>query len=216
MLPGNSPIVADNKPVPFGFEIGDTQIDATAKTVYTFSGMDFKKADKKRLAIVSFQAVTGSAGITVPSVLIGGLSANIQPTTSGDNRSGIAWVILPSGTTADVVITFSGGVSACSCHSYSIYALPSTTPVKSGSLSNNAAYTGDFVENEVVIEMANSRGTGIPAFIGTLGNSVQQTTEPLSGQYDSSGVYIVPADVTGATLQASNDYRGCYVSFLGG
>ena len=79
--------------------------DANASS-YTFSGVDIGTAATDRVVIVyvSFQ----NASATISGVTIGGVTATIDVQgggTNGNNRNGWARAVVPTGTTADIVVT---------------------------------------------------------------------------------------------------------------
>jgi hypothetical protein len=121
---------------------------ASNLTTYTFSNSDIGDPSPDRYIVVYGSAYTGSGGTTrsVSSVTIGGVTANL------DYSSGavalptfFAKALVPTGTTGNVVVTFSAGVVNCAIAVYAVYGLKSTTAVDSdaGTLASGASLTLD-------------------------------------------------------------------------
>ena len=97
--------------------------DNSNLTTYTFSSQNLGTADGARLIICGIASRAGGSS-TISSVTIGGVSATIvvQINTSADsgwNSAGIVIAAVPTGTTGDVVITFSAGQARCAIALYS-------------------------------------------------------------------------------------------------
>lgn len=87
-------------------------INANNQTVYTFAGTLIGAASPSRRVVVAFST---SSTRTISSVTIGGIAATIDAThtLAGTARIGIASAVVPTGTTADIVITFDGTGASC-------------------------------------------------------------------------------------------------------
>lgn len=83
----------------------------TGSNPYTWSGVSIGAAASDRLVIVSV-GWAGLGTVTLSSATIGGVSATIVAQTTGTN-TGIAIIaaVVPTGTTADIVVTMSAGMS---------------------------------------------------------------------------------------------------------
>lgn len=96
--------------------------DATDLTTYTFSGASIG-AVKDRRWIIVIPAGQSNATCTISSVTIGGVTA----TSIGSQQTGTPNVVIgmhalavPTGTTADIGVTFSGSVFRCGCAVFSL------------------------------------------------------------------------------------------------
>lgn len=83
-------------------------VDATLfQTSYTFSSQNLGTAAADRVIVVLIK-VSGNAGMTISSVTVQGITATISVQAgsggAGANRTGIAIVEVPTGTTGDVVV----------------------------------------------------------------------------------------------------------------
>lgn len=150
---------------------------------HTFSGFDIGTAAADRVVV----AVIGwgfSVGSTISGVTIGGVSASAAGSpanASSSNRVAIYYAVVPTGTTADVVVDFStditgGGV----CKVY--YGYPaSSTPVDTG--NGTAASGGVITLSDLEIGVggiliAGRVGTGgDPASFGWTGDDAIETDE---------------------------------------
>jgi len=111
--------------------VGDTH-DAAAATAYTFSGASLGAAAGNR-AVVVVSGGAGAAGSeTINTITVGGESAT-KIVAGGDGNAagyplGLFYVAKPAGTTGDIVVTFSGGMSECGIAVYAVYgaAVPAT------------------------------------------------------------------------------------------
>jgi len=109
-----------------------TASDATDLTTYTFSTQSIGDANSSRKVIVG---VHGSINFqTVSTVTVGGISATIlvQEATLGIVAA-IAIAEVPTGTTADVVVTFTGAMDRCAIGIWRAVGSISMTPIDTGS-----------------------------------------------------------------------------------
>ncbi len=107
----------------------DTDLQSASLTTYTFTGKAIGPAAGDRYVFVgTFQ---GFATKTVSSMTIGGISASLVVSKSAASGTAELWMAnVPTGTTATIVVTWSGGVDiACGIGVWSATGLSSTTPV---------------------------------------------------------------------------------------
>ncbi|WP_448005333.1 hypothetical protein [Agromyces bauzanensis] len=93
-----------------------TVYDEEDRATYTFSAQPIGAAASSRRVVVAI-GCRHSSGITLNTVTIGGVAATKDVTkieAGGINETVIASAVVPTGTTADVVVTFTGG-SAVRC-----------------------------------------------------------------------------------------------------
>ena len=95
--------------------------DGTNLTTYTFSACDFGAPDTSREVFVVIGWSQG-ANRTLTSVTIGGVAATLGSQANQSTQAGVrvAFAAVPSGTTGDVVCTFSGGVVSCAIAVYRV------------------------------------------------------------------------------------------------
>lgn len=109
VLPGITPIIMAGRAVTITFT--DSVADASDLTTYTFSGRSLGVAAPDRTIVVGAVGA-GAAARTVSSVTVAGISATIQVQEGSATGATtcLATALVPTGTTGDIVVTFSGGV----------------------------------------------------------------------------------------------------------
>lgn len=110
-------------------------VDSTDNlTTYTFSAVPIGAAASRDHVVVGLTFRATSNGRTFSSVTIGGVSATLilknDNTDDAGNSTGSALysAAVPTGTTADVVMTLSGGASRASCDAWTVENVTSFTP----------------------------------------------------------------------------------------
>ena len=104
-----------------------TAINASDFTTYTFTAQPLGSASSSRRIVVAVAGRHFSTAISVSSVTIGGVSAAIDVATgSALNTVAIASLAVPTGTTGDVVITFSSGSQRCGIAMWTVDGAAST------------------------------------------------------------------------------------------
>lgn len=104
--------------------------DSADATTYSsnFTAVNIGNAQTDRLVVVCVQGLH-TATRTISSVTINGNTMSTAATTAANNsQSGIYYYAVPTGTTAAIVVTFSGSNSRCTLHVYTITGLTSQTP----------------------------------------------------------------------------------------
>lgn len=111
--------------------------DASNASAYTFSSAALGTARGNRQIVVGLEA-TGGTVYTLSSVTIGGISASvdIQTTTSND-RIAIVRAAVPTGTTGDIVVTFSNTFNSCAIGVWAVYG------ASTGAASDTASSSAD-------------------------------------------------------------------------
>lgn len=99
----------------------DVQFSTSAIATYTFTAMGIGSADATRIVLLQVGSRKGTGGNAIPtSVTIGGVTATMVSGVQADdgstaNVSATIWkAAVPTGTTADVVITHAASMSRCS------------------------------------------------------------------------------------------------------
>lgn len=115
----------------------DIQFPNTATTVWTFTGKAIGTATTDRLVIVSTWVIKPGGTSRTWTVTIGGTAAteiagtNASTSSGGtaDSETRMFAATVPSGTTANIVVTTSASTTGCAIGIWSAYNLASTTPV---------------------------------------------------------------------------------------
>jgi len=116
------------------FEFLQATNDTSDLTTYTFSSQNLGDVAADRLIIVGISSRKAGGSTTISSVTIGGVTATvIQNTNTVTNTDvgAIAYAVVPSGTTGDIVIVFGAGMVRCAIQVYRAINLESTTPYDS-------------------------------------------------------------------------------------
>lgn len=123
-------------------------------TTYTFTSVSIGTAATNRIVMVAVTSSSGTPARTITSATIAGVSATVlDVNTSFTNRTAFIYANIPTGTTATIVVTFSGAMTRCAVGSYSLYNLKSTNYIDSGtgSFSGTASATVSVPADGIVI-----------------------------------------------------------------
>lgn len=131
-------------PNPPDFRFTDNGVDDSNLLAYTFTARAIGAADIGRRIFVAATSSATSINAHVSAVTIGGVSATIhaEAGNTGNTRNGvvaIASAIVPSGTTADVVVTHTadlGVLLGCHISVYRATGLVSGTPFDTATTDN--------------------------------------------------------------------------------
>lgn len=144
-----------------------TAVNSAAQTTYTFSSQSIGTAAANRYVVVGITAYTLSSSTSISSVTIGGVSATqlAQAYSGGVNEdlSALYIAAVPTGTTADVVITFSTAPYRCGIGVYRVIDLLSSTPTNTytaSSTSNPLSVSADISAGGVAIAVAGMVNSG--------------------------------------------------------
>ena len=202
-----------------------TDQSTSAASSYTFSTVSIGAAASDRFCIAIFQ-YEQELTRTVSSVTIGGVTATVnvgQGTSFGSGYSAntIACAAVPTGTTADFVITFSNTVDKCylralvftglsSATAYATYTENFSSSGTSNSLNLNTPANGLVVACQ---QLRSRTGEDITWTGVTEVYDIDfASADTLSGGYDLLTSAETPRTVT-ASWTNSNSNRGCAASF---
>ncbi len=114
---------------------------STNATIYTFSAENLGTAAADRYIIIGIGS-RGLGSLTLSTVTIGGVSATLVSNNPVVNTNttitSLCLANVPTGTTGDVVITFSGQMLRCGIGVYRVTGLSSATPTSTGISSADA------------------------------------------------------------------------------
>lgn len=120
-----------------------TTVSTADTNAYTFSAEDLGAAASDRNIIVTIMSRSTTGGITISSVTIGGVSATITGQTNAgagpSNVGGIVIAEVPTGTSGDIVVTFSASMLRCGIGVYRATGLTSINASDSDSTNALAA-----------------------------------------------------------------------------
>lgn len=140
LLPGWFP-GAIAGPFPPDFSHTASTADDGNTTAYTFTAQAIGAADIGRRVFVSATSSASSLNSGISAITIGGIAATIHAATNntGNTRNGvvaIASAIVPTGTTADVIVTHPLSVLGCHISVYRATGLVSGTPTDTATSDN--------------------------------------------------------------------------------
>lgn len=112
-------------------------------TTYTFTDHPIGAAAPSRLVVVCIQG-GAAGGRTITSVTIGGVAATIVGATNASStiRNVFAYLAVPAGTTATIVVNSSASLQQCRINVYSITGLQSSAPIDAQVNNTATATTG--------------------------------------------------------------------------
>lgn len=215
VLPGlSSAIAGAGKP-----EISITYVteagSGTNLTTYTFAATSIGTAAADRVVIVAAGGASGSAR-TISSVTIGGNTATVavtQASTSGVGvRCGLYYLAVAAGTTADIVVTFSGSMASCRIATFAMTGHTSAIPAATGA-DGSGSTTFDpncnVTTGDVLISMSVADGSAV-AWTG----ATEQSDGVTEQTNLSTAKYIATSTQTPRTIQAvhTGASLGCAVS----
>ncbi len=180
---------AATAPVPAVQYIGSTS-NTGDLTTYTFSGHAIGAARADRTIVVVVHAYGAAAAArTVSSLTIAGNAATAVINPSAAYHCSIWRLAVPTGSTADIVATFSGGCEWCRIDVYALARLASPTPTDSDT-DTGAVLTVDLTTTAggVVIAGATSDTfTGYSAGVSTDDNTTVESRQSSSGHGTATG-----------------------------
>lgn len=199
-----NPFMFSSSPPPPALEFREVRTDNTQTTSKTFTAMDIGAASADRLVIVSITCSTSfttaarwPTGVTIGGVTATQIAEYHDTATSGGSAS-IWCANVPSGTTADVVLTNSGGFlnyNRFSVATYRAVGLASFTPDSFGGQTGSPASASISYSNMgVVIGVAhrsatasNNGLTGVDLDATNISAGTSHTASHGSKQFVSSG-----------------------------
>ena len=175
-------------PPAFSLTRAGYQKDETDLTTYTFAAFSVGAASADRVCIAHIWSLAGSAN-SIDNVTIGGVTATsaVKRAAVQTRQLAIYYAVVPTGTTADVVVTFSG---TCTKAGVELNVLRNTTQTApssvSGSEPNINASTTTLAATAVTIPAGGfglacawigSTAGGLVTWTQTTGTPVKETDE---------------------------------------
>lgn len=129
--------------------------------VYTFSSQAIGTAASDRYVVVAANTATASAA-DANSVTVGGESASLVVRASGGDHSRVElWIVLvTSGTSADIVITWSSAKDRCGCAAWAIYGASATASDTATDADTTPSQTIDCPAGGIIIAGQVMNGSG--------------------------------------------------------
>lgn len=167
-------------------------------TTYTFAGQSLGAVVANRMIVVVGLAIYAALGTpAVSSVTIGGVTATVLLTTGTNMGSFLAYALVPTGTTGDIVVTLGSGGSRCGVGIWRVYDQISNTPTDTdtpaGGADSARSVSIDVSAGGIIIAGASSGNASI-----AWTNATEGFDTFVEGGTDISG-----ADYSSATAQAA-------------
>jgi len=111
---------------------------------YTFAGTAIGTASAGRLVVVTAAINTlGDQAYYINAISIGGTAATIAVRSANDDNCAIAYLLVPSGTTADIVVSLAGGGTPgrCQISVFNVTGWSSQAPTSVGSTNATTGTT---------------------------------------------------------------------------
>ncbi|DAB41119.1 MAG TPA: hypothetical protein CFH81_02135 [Sulfurovum sp. UBA12169] len=153
-------------------------------TTYTFSAVSIGEARSTRKIIVGIAARASSSSRTISSVTVGGISGTLigyELNTTGGYLSGVYFYLfeVPTGTTADIVIAWSGTMVRCAIGVWTVDNLSSTPyATKSAEYATNLNLSLNAKKGGFVTAVGYDNSTGSISISG------------LTPDYTGSGMFV--------------------------
>lgn len=189
--------------------------DPAALTTYTFSSVNFQTESGRSLVVVAIGGQSGS-NLQVSSVTIGGVSATSVDNSGNGQATAAMYQAAPTGTSGNVVVTFSGGQSGAGIAVWSLYNLASTT--KKTSVANTAAtqtvrtLSLNTAIGDVILAYSSNRDGGTPTYTWV------GVTEDADAAFDGSNTHSAgshvatsaetPRTITATASESCNNMAG--------
>lgn len=152
-------------------------------TTYTFSSQALGDAAADRYVAVAVAARSGPTG-TISSVTIGGQSATQAVTVGSSAQTGDIWIAaVPSGTTGDVVVTFSTGQARCTIAVYRLTGIGGVTP---DDTDTDTVAAGNVMQLDALSVPAN--GVAIALVASNTASSISWTWTGLTEDTDTGDI----------------------------
>lgn len=133
--------------------------NASNLITYTFTAMAIGAASPDRRVIVAMHTDLGS--LTPVSVTIGGIAATAIKTTDG---LGVFMAFVPTGTTADVVVTWSGTAARCAIGVWSVQWAGrgvTASTLATGTSAASSVAVANLSGGVVIVASTHAGGTGL-------------------------------------------------------
>jgi hypothetical protein len=177
--------------------------NTTGATTYTFTTANIGTAASDRVIVVGVM-LNSSVSRTVSSVTLGGNAMTSIVGTNSASNTALFRISVASGTTADIVVTGSGGANGCYVVVYSLTGWGTVTTYNSNSAAGSSATistTIDTVSGGAVIGIQNRFSTGA---ITTAGFTTQDVNTTFDGtQRIYAGNTFPTTSATGTTYSVT-------------
>jgi hypothetical protein len=198
---------------PAAVELTDSPVSTSDLTAYTFAGAALGAASGDRVIIVGVGG--GAQTRTVSTLTVAGVSATFIVRAAGANETAELWyAAVPTGTTGDVVVTWSGAQDGCGA---AVWKMTGATAAPHASGSDNDSDPGSVSINipasGVAVGYVFQRNNTSTYTWANLTEDVDETVEA-STFYHSGASAEFAAQQTGLAISADADSAGVRVPML--
>jgi hypothetical protein len=181
---------------------------ATNLTTYTFNASDIGTANTSRLVVVQVHGQASTGTRSVNTLTIGGTGATGYQNTARLYHNSLWALAVSTGTTASIVVTFSGTMLNCLIAVYALYDLNSNIPV------NSQATTATNATTISLTTSAREKGIVIGGITGAA--NATTTWTGVTERYDttvestvrSGGESVIATTNTSYSVQANTTVSG--------
>lgn len=161
----------------------DSSVNSGSATAYTFSSQAIGTASSDRVVAVGVMAGNSAAGIN--TLTVGGVSAVKAIDATNSTETELWYASVPSGTTADIVVTFSSGKGRCGI---GVWALTGVTGVgaTNTSTSSTATLTVPGRTKDIVLAVYGGKDHASVSFSGVTEN-YDEDISGANSQYQAGG-----------------------------
>lgn len=207
---------------PLSITYGGRATDETDRTTYTFAGLPVGSPATSRVVVVCVTASTGAANRTTAALSVGGVAATklVEDIFTGGTSYSLCAIysaVVPVGSSADVVVTFSNGsVYRAFVSTYYFYGPSNAAYATAIDRSNPVSVNLSVPSGGVVIGVANNLNNAVTInWTGLTGNytgpcGTTATTSVASGNFATGQTVTVTANVPSGS---NVTYNGVFASF---
>lgn len=181
--------------------------DTADLTTYTFASQNIGAPASDRLVIVAYSSANSNGtGVGLTSVTIGGITATTAHSAGTNVNAGLAWAVVPTGTTASIVLTFAIGQTSCKAAVYRLSGQQSSTAfdtdAPAGGASAARAVSIDVPAGGCVIASAGDAATSMTWTGATEDQDSSVETTTGSSASKTSATAITPETITATSCRA--------------
>ena len=186
----------------------DSSVDQTDLTEYTFSTQAIGDAAADRKVVVCVHG--GNNDATVASLTVGGISADLVVAKASGvggsffNENEIWQAIVPTGTTADVVVTWSAGQLECHIGIFAVYGAQSAAHATATDITDPLSQSLAVPAGGVAIAFASIEEVRTFTWGAGITEQFDQTTSSRATSTGASDAYAADTTVTVAATPSSS------------
>lgn len=200
-------------PPPIAATYRQSAVSSANSAAYTFPGLAIGDPSPTRRVVVGVAWRTGGGTLPLTSVTIGGIPASVDVQPGGANSVAIVSAVVPTGTTADVVVTLPETTARCGIGVWTLNDGEPTGQTAQAAVSLTLDLTVATSAGNVVIAVV---ATSTAGDTFTWSGASERYDQVVEAGFDHSGADAVaagsstPVTVTAST---SSTTRGCAAAY---